>query len=70
MPQIEVWKWGYFPFNLGGSVLRPIKTTVSVDEPVDLGAGYQGYVVNSPNGKTKREQAQAVDFEGFFSPPD
>ena len=51
MTQIEIWKWGYFPYTLGGKVHRPIKTTVDVDDRVDLGGGYEGYVVETPAGE-------------------
>lgn len=50
--QIEVWKWAYMPFTLGGSVYRPVKTTVDVDDPIDIGGGYKGYLVKTPSGKT------------------
>ena len=48
---LEIWKWGYFPFTLGGEVHRPIKTTVAVGEPLDLGKGYSGYLIEGPNGQ-------------------
>ena len=39
-----VWTWGYFPFTMGGSVNRPIKTELPCAGPFDLGSGYVGYV--------------------------
>ncbi len=50
---MEVWTYGYFPFTMGGDVWRPIKCDVSVAAgPFDLGAGYEGYLIVSPNGTT------------------
>ena len=50
--QIEIWKRGYSPFTLGGDVHRPIKMKVEASAPVDLGEGYQGYIIDTPKGKT------------------
>ncbi len=46
---LEIWKLGYFPFTLGGPVHRPVKTTVTVGESIDLGGGYRGYVIGEPD---------------------
>lgn len=50
---MEVCTYGYFPFTMGGEVWRPIKCDVPITGgPFDLGSGYEGYLITSPNGTT------------------
>ena len=49
---MEVYKRQYRPFVMGGPVNRFIKCDVEAQGPHDLGGGYEGYVVTSPDGKT------------------
>ena len=62
--QIAIWKWGYFPFTLGGKVHRPIKCTVEASGPIDLEGGYSGHVVVAPNGKTYVAEASSGGLVG------
>ena len=62
--QVTIWKWGYFPFTLGGKVHRLIKCTVEAEGPVDLGGGYSGYVVVAPTGRTYVAEASSGGLVG------
>ena len=54
---VEAWNWGYFPFSLGGPPHRRVKATLPAEGPFDLGGGYQGYLITSPQGKTRVAEA-------------
>ncbi len=57
---IEIWKMGYFPFSLGGNIHRPIKTISPVGDPIDLGGGYTGYLIDTPPATISSPRPQAA----------
>ena len=61
---MEVWKYGYFPFTLGGKTHRPIKCEMPADGPHSLGMGFEGYIVKMPNGGTRIAEADSHGIVG------
>ena len=57
--ELVVWTWGYFPFSVGGAPRRPIKATLPVEGPHDLGGGFTGYVVTCPSGESYVAEASS-----------
>ena len=50
---MEVWTYQKQPFTMGNSVARdPVKCDVPADGPHELGAGYLGFIVTSPEGRS------------------
>lgn len=64
MIEMEVWKYQYRPFQMGGSVDKAIKCTLLADGPHDLGKGWFGYVVTSPSGYTQVAEAESGGIVG------
>jgi hypothetical protein len=48
--KLKIYTMFYFPFVMGGNVWQSRACEVEVDELHELGGGYQGYLVTSPNG--------------------
>jgi len=48
----KVWMPNYRPFILGGDCRAPIVVEIDVAGEYDLGLGYSGWLIISPNGKT------------------
>jgi len=49
---MEIWIHCYEPFIMGGDVHAPVMTEMPVAGPFDIGAGYRGFIVIAPSGKT------------------
>ena len=49
---MEVWMYQYRPFTMGGSVYQPVKCDIPALGPYDIGKGYEGYVIVSPDDRT------------------
>ena len=56
---LDIWTYGYYPMTLGGPVRRPIKTSVSVGKPADIGAGYSAHLIDTPSGATVVAEASS-----------
>ena len=50
--KVKIWTRAYRPFIMGGNVHAPIGCEVDASGPYALGAGYMGYLVVSPTGRT------------------
>lgn len=62
--RIIVWTLASSPFRLGGPSMSPVSCEVEADGPHDLGAGFSGYLVTAPNGKTFVAEASSGAFVG------
>ena len=49
---MEIYCRGYRPFIMGGNVRYTVKCEVEADGPHDLGKGFTGYIVTTPDGRT------------------
>jgi hypothetical protein len=49
---MKIWTEAYRPWIMGGDVNAPIWTEVLAGSPVDIGNGFQAYLITSPSGAT------------------
>lgn len=56
--KLKIWTFGYRPFILGGNVSYIVATEVPMSVPVDLGYGFMGHVITTPDGKTRIAEAR------------
>ena len=52
---MKIWRMGYFPFTMGGSLYRPIAAELpdeQLGELYDLGLGFSGYLITDSNDQT------------------
>jgi hypothetical protein len=62
--KVRVYTLRYEPFIMGGSVWQPVAANVEWEGEYDLGKGYRGYLIISPNGKTFVAESQSGAFVG------
>jgi len=62
--QIRVYTMKYEPFIMGGSVWQPVAAIVDYEGEYDLGKGYKGYLIVSPDGKTFVAESESGAFVG------
>ena len=49
---MKAWTYVYSPFRMGGDTWHPTGFEFESNERIELGKGFYGYVLKSPNGKT------------------
>ena len=62
--KVRVYTLRYEPFILGGSVWQPVSANVEWHGEYDLGKGFRGYLIVSPNGKTFVAESESGAFVG------
>jgi hypothetical protein len=59
MSKLVIWTYFYEPMRLGGSLWNPKGCEIEAGEPVDLGGGYAGHEIESPQGFTVVAEASS-----------